>query len=72
MTTTGRTLVSRAPTRTPTYHIACQGRRMDAALKSFRSSSDHESDQSILGFGARSANLSASADSSVAAAGGNR
>ncbi len=47
-------------------------RLKDAALKSFRSSSDQESDQSILWLGASSANRSASADSSVAASGGKR
>lgn len=47
-------------------------RRSDAALNSFRSSSDQESDQSILRFGASTANRSASADSSVAVSGGRR
>jgi hypothetical protein len=47
-------------------------RRRDAALNSFRSSSDQESDQSILWFGASSANRWASADSSVAVSGGKR
>jgi len=47
-------------------------RRRDAALKSFRSSSDQESDQSIRWFGASSASRSASADSSEAVSGGRR
>ena len=47
-------------------------RRRDAALKSCRSSSDQESDQSIGRFEASSASRSASADSSEAATGGRR
>jgi len=47
-------------------------RRRDAALKSFRSLSDQESDQSIRWFGASSASRSTSADSSEAVSGGRR
>ena len=47
-------------------------RLSEAALKSSRSSSDQESDQSILQFGVSVANRSASAESSAAASGGRR
>jgi len=47
-------------------------RRREAARKSFRSSSDQASDQSIRQFGASSASRSASAESSEAASGGRR
>ena len=66
----------------PDHHVAglqsrpadssASRRRSDAALNSLRSSSDQESDQSILRFGASSANRSASADNSVAVSGGRR
>lgn len=46
--------------------------RSEAALKSFRSSSDQESDQSIFRFGASSASRSVNADSSEAVSGGRR
>jgi hypothetical protein len=51
---------------------SASSRRNDAALNSFKSSSDQESDQSIFRFGARSGNRPASADSSVAVSGGRR
>ena len=47
-------------------------RLREAALNSFRSSSDQESDQSIFRFGVSPANRSARADSSAAASGARR
>jgi hypothetical protein len=51
---------------------SASSRFREAALKSRRSSSDHESDQSILLFGVNKASRSARADNSAAASGARR